>query len=49
MWFDLCGHDCDVDLVVFVACEDNSSVVLNFLPGTTGTSVDSMILMSWMY
>ena len=29
MWFELCGHDCDVDLVVLVASEDNSSVVLN--------------------
>ena len=29
MLFYLCGHDCDVDLVVFVACEHNSSVVLN--------------------
>ena len=29
MWFDWCGHKCDVDIVVFVACEGNSSVVLN--------------------
>ena len=29
MWFDLCDHSCDVNIVVFVACEDNSSVVLN--------------------
>ena len=29
LWFDLCGHKGDVDIVVFVACEGNSSVVLN--------------------
>ena len=27
MRFELCGLDCDVDLVVFVACEDNSSAM----------------------
>lgn len=29
MWFDLCGHDWDIDIVVFVACEGNSSIVPN--------------------
>ena len=30
MWLELCGHGGgDVNLVVFVACEGNSSVMLN--------------------
>ena len=29
MWFELCGHGWDANIVVFVAWEDNSSVVLN--------------------
>ena len=36
LWFELCGLDCDVDHVVFVACEVNSSAVPNTKIKPTG-------------